>query len=261
MPAPISVVQLVEGSGNNFHARVARWLHANGWHTVVSPYYMDQTQSKARELDLVAEKLWPIKDLFGHPEGDVVVRLFVECKFVASEAAFWFAPKNIAAATRLVCSLGPFTENNAHTFKHHYLAKSGNVAKLFASSNSRTQENEPFFKALNQALNATVAMRGQHPSHPSLSARRRGKLVVLEYPVVVCSSFSQMYAVDFLTESEPAKIQKNFQLEVQYAFLDRAGNHRDDYFLLDFVEFDQLPAFELSIAEGASAAAFLASQN
>jgi len=260
MAAPASVVQLVEGSGNNFHAKVARWLHSNGWHTVVSPYYMDQTQSKARELDLVAEKLWPIKDLFGRPLGDVVVRLFVECKFVAAEAVFWFAPKNVRAATRLVCGLGPFTENNSYTSKHHYLARSANVAKLFASNNARAQENEPFFKALNQALNATVAMRGQHPSHPSLAGRRRGKLVVLEYPVVICSSFSQMYAVDFLSESEPVPIRENFQMEVQYAFLDRAGNHRDDYFLLDFVEFDQLPGFEASIAEGADAAAFMSSQ-
>jgi hypothetical protein len=221
---------------------------------------MDQGQSKARELDLVVEKLWPIRADFGQPEGDVVVRLFVECKFVASEAVFWFAPKDADAANKLVCSSGAFRENNTYTQRHHYLAKSPTVAKLFASNNSRTSENEPFFKALNQALNATVAMRGKSPSHPSIAARRGGTLVMLEFPVVVCSSFDQLYAVDFLAESDPTPIRENFQLEVQYAFLDWSGNQHEDYFLLDFVEFSQLGAFENAVGEDAKAAAFFASR-
>ena len=45
----------------------------NGWHVVVSPYYMDQTQSKAREIDLVAEKLWPVTDALGHPKDYIAV--------------------------------------------------------------------------------------------------------------------------------------------------------------------------------------------
>lgn len=260
MPTPTTVTQLIEGSGNSFHAKVARWFHANGWHTVISPYYMDQTQAKARELDLVVEKLWPIRGVFDKLQGDVVVRLFVECKFVAAEAVFWFAPKNSDAAKRLVCGLGPFPEGNAYTLKHHYITKSPNVAKLFASSNAKAQENEPFYKALNQALSATVAMRSQSPSHPSLVGRRHGKVVTLNYPVIVCSSFAQLYAVDFLAESEPTAIQENFQLEVQYAFHDRGGNQSDEYFLLDFAEFDQLAKLEADIAEGATAGAYLASR-
>lgn len=259
MSAPESITRLIAGSGNNFHAKVARWLQSNGWHTVVSPYYMDQTLSKARELDLVAEKLWPINSSFGQREGDVLVRLFVECKFVAAETVFWFAPKNIDAAKALVCSFNPFREDNFYTEKHHYLSQCPVVAKLFASGNDRAPENDPFFKALNQALNATVAMRGQLPAHPSLAGRRRGKLVVLEYPVVICSSFDQLYGTNFLTEVEPTPIRESFQMEVQYAFLDRMGHQRNDYFLLDFTSYDQLPAYESAIADGAKAAAYLAS--
>jgi hypothetical protein len=258
MTTPNTVTQLIEGSGNNFHAKVARWFRDNGWHTIVSPYYMDQTQSKARELDLVAEKLWPIYDA-SRSVGDVVLRLFVECKFVATEAVFWFAPKNTDAAKGLICSLGPFRADNGLTSSHHYLAKSPNVAKLFASSNAKAPENEPFYKALNQALNATVAMRSQSPSHPSLDGRRQGKVITLDYPVVVCSSFSDLYAVDFFAQSEPTSIHDNFQLEVQYAFLDRDGKQRNDYFLLDFVEFGQLANYVSDISKGAEAAAYLAS--
>ena len=258
MSIPSTVTQLIDSSGNNFHAKVARWFHANGWHVVVSPYYMDQTQSKARELDLVVEKLWPIRDMWGGPHGDVAVRLFVECKFIASEAVFWMAPKNIAAAKALVCRSSPFREDKTYTDKHHYLATCPEVAKIFTSNNSKTQENEPFYKALNQALNATVALRLQPPTHPSLAGRRRGTLVTLEYPVVVCSSFSQLYAVDFLEESPATQVTENFQIEVQYAYLDKSGSSRDDYFLLDVVDFDQLPVYEDRVSKGAEAAAYLA---
>ncbi|MCF8025807.1 MAG: hypothetical protein K9K82_10010 [Desulfobacteraceae bacterium] len=79
MEVPDEVSKLVRNSGNNFHAKVARWLLDDNWHVVVSPYYMDQTQNKAREIDLIAEKLWPINDLSGWRQiGGVAVRLFVE---------------------------------------------------------------------------------------------------------------------------------------------------------------------------------------
>ena len=80
MGVPDEVSKLVSNSGNNFHAKVARWLSDHDWHIVVSPYYMDQTQNKAREIDLIAEKLWPIENMFGQrtSDGHVAVRLFIE---------------------------------------------------------------------------------------------------------------------------------------------------------------------------------------
>jgi hypothetical protein len=160
MTIPAEVAQLVKGSGNNFHAKVARWFRDNDWHIVISPYYMDQSQNKAREIDLIAEKLWPVRSRFGNTIGDVAVRLFIECKFVPSHSVFWFTDKSQATALELVCSSGHFRPNNTSTEKHHYLAQSQRVAKLFATS-GKAQETEPFYKALNQSLNATVSMRGQ----------------------------------------------------------------------------------------------------
>ena len=88
MGVPDEVSKLVRNSGNNFHTKVARWLSDNDWHVVVSPYYMDQTQNKAREIDLIAEKLWPVRDMFDRPMDDVAVRLFIECKFIPSHSVF-----------------------------------------------------------------------------------------------------------------------------------------------------------------------------
>ena len=57
MGVPAEVSELLKDSGNNFHAKVACWLNDHNWHVIVSPYYMDQTQNKAREIDLIEEKL------------------------------------------------------------------------------------------------------------------------------------------------------------------------------------------------------------
>jgi len=100
MVVPNEVSQLVKNSGNNLHAKVARWLSDNDWHVVVSPYYMDQTQNKAREIDLIAEKLWPVRDMFDRQMDNVAVRLFIECKFVPSPSVFWFAEKDQDSAER-----------------------------------------------------------------------------------------------------------------------------------------------------------------
>ncbi|MEB3268197.1 MAG: hypothetical protein VKJ09_06635, partial [Leptolyngbya sp.] len=60
------VKKLINNSGNKFHAKVASWFARNGWHVIVSPYYMDQFHNKAREIDLVVERLWPVNDILGH---------------------------------------------------------------------------------------------------------------------------------------------------------------------------------------------------
>lgn len=223
---------------------------------------MDQAQSKAREIDLVAERLWPITDRFGRAtQGIIAVRLFIECKFVASDAVFWFADKDKESALDLVCASGPFRRDNSYTEKHHYLSKSSRVAKLFATSNAKTAENEPFYKALNQSLNAMTSMRGQPLTIPSVRNSQLYPIAVLEHPVVVCSSFDRIYSVDFFADSEPDPIQDNFQLEVSYAYLDRNETQRNDYFLLDFVAFDKLTEFGNAIASDAEAAAFLGRSN
>lgn len=261
MTVPNEITELIRNSGNSFHAKVARWFCDNGWHVVISPYYMDQAQTKAREIDLVAEKLWPVTDMFGRAIKDIAVRLFIECKFVASDAVFWFADKDKESALDLVCANGPFRRDNSYTERHHYLSQSSRVAKLFATGNSRAAENEPFYKALNQSLNAMTSMRGQPLTIPSLRNSQRNPIAVLEHPVVVCSSFDRIFSVDFFADSEPEPIEDNFQLEVSYAYIDRNETQRNDYFLLDFVAFDKLTEFGNVIDNGARAAAFLAGQS
>ena len=258
MGIPNEVTELVRDSGNNFHAKVARWFSDNKWNVIISPYYMDQTQNKAREIDLIAERLWPVPTTFGHSEDNIAVRLFIECKFVPSHSVFWFAEKDQDSAQTLVCNRHHFRPSNIHTQKHHYLAQSSKVAKLFATSASKAMENEPFYKALNQVLNAMISMSGRPLSVPAPGQSQMPPLDVIEFPVIVCSSFDKIYSVDFYTESQPESIKDNFQLEVRYAYIDRYNKQQDDYFLLDFVEFSKLEKFTEAIEEDAKTLALFA---
>jgi hypothetical protein len=258
---PPQVQELIDGSGNTFHAKVARWFASDGWITTISPYYMDQSQQKAREVDLIVEKVWPIKGSFGDWMGQVAVRLFVECKFLPSYSAFWFTEKNRSAVEEMLCATGKYRRDNSYTQKHHYLSSNDRVAKLFVSSNARGQENEPFYKALNQSLNGLVSMRLQSPHVFSSGRNHAGIQLVLNFPVVVCNSFLQLYAVDFAGIRETSLIQDNFQLEVQYAYVDPSDQSRDELFLLDVVEHDQLSDFVKAVEEDARIAGFFAGRD
>ena len=75
----------------------------------------------------------------------------------------------------------------------------------------------------------------------------------------MCNSFSSVYAANFDNDDEPQPITDNFQLEVRYAYIDKHQNQHDDYFLLDFVEFDKLSNLMELISQDAESAAYLIS--
>src|SRR3990167_10379428 len=117
---------------------------------------------------------------------------------------FWFTSKKRKAVEGVVCNSGHFRENNLYTNQHHYLV-GDRVAKLFTSSNNRGKEGEPFYKALNQALNGLVSLRTQpaEGSRPEESSSR--VLAVLDFPIVVCSSFANLYSADFDGQRDPSE--------------------------------------------------------
>ena len=248
--------KIIESSGNSFHSRVAKWLQEAEWHVLVSPYYMDQSQNKAREIDLIAERIVPIRDSDGRRVGDVVIRLYVECKFISSHSVFWFTQKDTHAAEKLVCRTGGFRMDNFYTKEHHYLSSCDTVAKVFATE-YKSQEQEPFYKALNQVLSAYVSMQNRAPIVPALQESTRGPRVRLNYPVVVCSSFEKLFRTDFFDSTEPTQVTDNFQLEVQYAYTDQSNAARDDHFLIDFVEFTRLEDFCTKVIRNGEVSAYL----
>jgi len=124
--------------------------------------------------------------------------------------------------------------------QHHYL-RGGKIAKLFASGKAIDTDKDPIFKALNQSLNALIALRSNAPI-TRVSAGTTHEVVV-NYPVIVCNEFESVFAVDMESDSEPVKVTDEFLLEVNYAFSNAAGLGISEFFLIDVVPFDRLSIF------------------
>ena len=256
MKAPKPISDIIVKSGNAFHSRVAQWFANQGWHITISPYYMDTVQNKAREIDLLAEKHFPIHPRMGAIDKCLVVRLFIECKYFPGHAVFWMDNRDSVRAKEKLCAKGPFRTNNMHTDEHHYLSSDPRVAKLFATDKPKEVESEPIYKALNQTLNALVSMDRRDISIPGLKAKGLRPAKVITYPLIICNSFDNFFSVDFYDNSAVGKIVDNFQLEVQYAYVDRSGQAREDYFLIDIADFDNLHKIESDINKDADIALF-----
>ena len=68
-------------------------------------------------------------------------------------------------------------------------------------------------------------------------------LGTIDLPVILCNSFTEFYRVAMEGPGEPKPITDNFQLEVNYAYLDNQKQHTTEYFLIDVVDVDKMDAF------------------
>lgn len=249
------IESIIKESGNSFHCAVTTFLKGKGWHTLVSPYYMDSVTGKPREIDLVAEHSWPHIDRFMGIHAALNIKLFIECKYISQPTVFWFGSKDQGSAYDWLVTHTPLKRDNTYTLQHHYLATNPEVAKLFSSKNKSGTESEPIYKALNQSLNAMVSLRGRGSIIPKDPNRRPLETRTVVLPVILCSSFSHFYRVEMDSAGPPKRIDDNFQLEVNYAYLNSQGHHMNEYFLLDVVDFKQLDDF-LAVLENDKEAMF-----
>lgn len=232
--------ELVKKSGNNFHYQVVKFLREKGWAVSVSPYYNDNLTDKPREIDIVAEKEFNAHTLGGFQWlGTVNVKLFIECKYINKDIVFWFDSVNKEGIINRLTTDTPLEspQLNSGIEKHRYW-NIERVAKLFASQQDKTQENEIIYKALNQSLNAMVYYRHGHQSIiPKQSHKAVKVLHTINYPIIVCNDFSQLYKVDVDSEAPPINVKDNFQLEINYAYYNQDKRSITEYFLVDVVSF------------------------
>ena len=237
------VKEIIAKSGNTFHCSVLKYLQEQGWTVLISPYYNDNVTSKPREIDLIAEKEFEAKNSFGEFIGYINVKLFIECKYISQKAVFWFHSKDMQKSEELVTQTTPLRSDNIYTKKHHYLSDAESVAKLFSEEGKKTSENEVFYKALNQSLNAMIYYRNRESIIKIPKGRRSYTLKTVNYPVIVCNNFDTLYRVEIDKDVNPVNIKENFQLEVNYAYMSSNGNNMNEYFLIDILNFNLFDEF------------------
>jgi hypothetical protein len=229
--------KLVAASGNSFHTTVLRVLQSAGWTVRVSPYYSDSESGKAREVDLLAELAIHVTDPFDAP-AMLYVRLFIECKFVNAPSVFWMHAQDRGSTFDLLESRFGLSRTTIFAQQHHYL-RDGKIAKLFASGKATDTDRDPIYKAMNQSLNALIALRSNAPI-TRVNAAGTTDDVVVNYPVIVCNSFDKVFAVDMEADSDLVRVADEFLLEVNYAFSNTSGRSVSEFFLIDVVPLDRL---------------------
>ncbi len=235
------IQEIIEASGNNFHSSVIKFLREKEWTVLISPYYNDYATDKAREIDIIAEKAFEVKDsLWGRTKGWLNVRFIIECKYINAETVFWFDAKDKKRAEEMVIRETPLEKNNIYTQKHHYI-QDERVAKLFSSEKSKDLVNEPIYKAINQNLNAMIYFR--HESPMLLQDSRILRTVC--YPIIILNDFKKIFGVNIGESSYSNITDKFLQLEINYAYLDTNTNRRNmnEYFLIDVVDYTYLDDF------------------
>ncbi len=237
------IEKIITNSGNNFHYNVVNYLRSNNWHVVVSPYYNDHFTDKPREVDIIAEKEYDYLD-FGEWIGTTNIRLFIECKYVKNNNVFWFDDKEYIKALERVILDTPLEDPYlwSITKKHHYLREE-KVAKLFDTESNKQIENESIYKAMTQSINALTYYRKETSIIPKVKDKAYNILSLVNYPVIICNSFDNFYKYDPIEKRDPVVINHNFQLEVNYAYIDKEKKYKNEYFLIDIVDFNKVNDF------------------
>lgn len=241
------IEEIMEKSGNGFHARVVKLLREQQWNVLVSPYYSDNYTDKPREIDIIAEKKFDVNDDFRSWLGTLNAHFFVECKYITGTTIFWFDFKDRnRAIERVMTDTGmDHPDRNVNINGHHYIdSKSVSVAKLFSSEKSRSEDNELVSKAINQNLNALVYHRNRRDIFQTDPNLRNQILKQISYPLIVVNSFDNFFRINMGDSTEKSEsITEPFQLEVNYAYVDEKDNRKNEYFLIDVVSISKLPEF------------------
>jgi hypothetical protein len=246
-----NIKNIIEESGNNFHYKVVDFLRKNNWYVLVSPYYADNFSDKPREIDIIAEKNFPIFNVHGNLICTINVQLFIECKYIKEETVFWFDNRNKKDTIDIVLNTTPLKDPKMYsmTNNHHYISDLL-VAKLFASK-QKTIEGEIFYKAITQSLNAMISYAKNNSILPDVFNNIGNNKIeaILKYPVIICNSFENLYKTDVVEKKEPERINENFEIETRYTYFDNLKNQKNEPFLIDTVSFEFLEIFLKNLEE------------
>jgi hypothetical protein len=230
----------VDENGNDFHYYIADYLEANDWDVDCSPYYVDLVKQKPREIDIIAEKKWPVEERLGRNRAFLVIRLFIECKWVPSSSSVYlnFLKKNERLAIELATDNDVF-QNDANTLHrylintvppktHHYM-QVDEVARNWACKGSN---KDFFYDAWEQALNAFLYFKHYAPNR-DLGSPVAENTYVVDYQVVIVNSFEKFFKRDWTTKTSWS-VKDNLILSIDYSYPIFYSNEKRPHIRKDF---------------------------
>ena len=101
------------------------------------------------------------------------------------------------------------------------------------------------FSDSDRALNASISFKNSYHSILPKNEHIARNIIEkeLSYPVIMCNDFNNLYKINVDGNNNPEKIKENFQLEINYAYLDKDKNNQNKDFLIDIVNFEFLNDF------------------
>lgn len=238
---------MMKPDGNDFQYRVKKSLEELGWIVRMSPHYNDPFSEKPREIDIIAEKLFaPVSNSVYN--STVIVRLFIECKYLVDQTCFWFQERDFDKAGEVIDSTRAFHEvgKNYEVDRNHHYLSTDLVAKLYRTE-GKNPDGDPIYKAITQCLNATIYYRNHPTDLQKKDTQSRRLLGELNYSVIVCNSFERLLKKDTTEDSETTlPIVSPFQLEVDYAYTN-STKQIEEMFYIDVLSIEHLLEFESSI--------------
>ena len=228
MEKDASIIQgIINKSGHDFHLKISQILKEKGWKVQNSPHYNDPITNIAREIDIIAEKNYPVSEFGSGKTEELIIRLFIECKYINKHIVFWFLEKDLDKAKILAknnlilrdkedCYLE--TGGNVH----HYVQKKEVVKEFSSQDNSQILD-----KAQNQILNATLFF----------SKNQKSNSYTIDYPVIIVNSFDK-FKKKIENKSDYEDMENNFEMEVEYTY-----QNNPEYFLIDIISEKTLDTF------------------
>jgi len=229
------IQKIIDEGGDQIQYDLAKILEENGWNAQISPYYKDIATDKSREIDIIARKEFLVKDDFYNQSERVLVRLFIECKYIKNQVLFYFVKKDKKKATDF------FRDNHLlrneeylDLQKNHYL-KDEEVAKTWRPVEGR----DDVYDAWTQSVHSMIYYQ------KNLNEKIR---YVYDLPVVVLKNLDNIFRKEDGTISF-SKITSNFQLEIDYSYSLPGSLGELKTYYIDMVSFDNFLPFLKEIEE------------
>lgn len=245
------IKNLVERSGIITHYKTIDILRKKDWKAVVAPYYYDNVAGSVKEVDIIAEKM--ISCVAQYPDESkvqIVIQLFLECKYVDQEIIFWFddidknkAVSKLESETGLNIRYDNKTSGDIGSEKFHYLIDKKSV-KLFSANVNKA---DVIYKAINQVLNAQNYWNNSSPLLCPFSNYNNGYFKkIIKYPVIVCDNFTKLIEVELQNNGKYStkKIDNKFLIETNYICSNEGVSKiQNSYSLIDVVNLNYLGIF------------------